>query len=281
MANSTQKYTQTTLLIVALVAFVLGAGIGAGGYIMISGGSGEASDDVRNVAPTLSLAQATETPTEEATTEATEVVAEATTEATTVVAEATAQAVMTEEAVTRALYRINPDNSQATFTLQEDLNGQRIDVIGVTNQVGGDIIVNSANPAESQVGAILINARTLATDNNFRNQALRGRILRSAEDAYEFITFTPTAIKGLDNTPYSGGELTFTIEGDLQIIEVTRPVVFEVTLTQEGDSLKGTASTVVMWRDFNITIPQVPSVANITEEVTLKLDFVADLVESE
>jgi polyisoprenoid-binding protein YceI len=183
----------------------------------------------------------------------------------------------------RGLFRIDPAQSEARFILQEDLRGQRIDVIGVTNQVGGDIIVDVVNPAGSQIGQIVVNARTLQTDNTFRNQAIRSEILRSAQDAYEFITFTPTALNGLETATVALGEpVTFTITGDLRIVETTRSVTFEATATLiDPQTLTGSASVVVRWADFGLRIPNVPGVSNITDDVTLEIDFVAALVDSE
>ena len=47
-----------------------------------------------------------------------------------------------------------------------------------------------AQPGSAKVGTILVNARSLATDNDFRNRAINNQILKTG--AYEFITFTPT-----------------------------------------------------------------------------------------
>ena len=84
-----------------------------------------------------------------------------------------------------------PAESQATFTLQEDLRGARTTVVGATSEIGGNIMVNLTDPSASSIGTILINARTLETDNSFRNRALRSQILKSAQDAHEFIVFEP------------------------------------------------------------------------------------------
>jgi polyisoprenoid-binding protein YceI len=131
------------------------------------------------------------------------------------------------------------------------------------------------------VGGIVINARTLTTDQQFRNQALRGQILRSSDDKYEFITFTPTALSGLPETSVSIGDtVTFQMTGDLKIIEVTKSVTFEVTVTLDSATqISGSGKTTVLYKDFNITIPSVPGVANITDEVALEIDFVAAAVQ--
>lgn len=308
------------VIVIALVAFGAGAGAGIAGWLWFWSGDGQpsmaagervqtlsldapaatvAATAVQNVAaPQLSLGEATAESTPEGSSmvgqlskplpsgyQREQITPEATPEIT---PEATPEVVATEVpsspiTITRGLYRINPEASQVTFTLQEDLRGARVDVIGITQDVAGDLIVDFTNPGASQVGQVVISARTLETDNSFRNQAIRSEILKSAQDAYEFITFTPTAITGLeDATVTTGAPLTFQLTGDLTIVDTTLPITFDVTTTviDEGE-LTGEASTVVKWADFGLGIPSVPGVANITEDTTLAIRFSADLVDSE
>ncbi len=293
------------LTIVAAVAFAAGAGAGILGYVTVTGGSGEASEDASERAPRLSLDgndadssnADTDTDAEEENDDSAGEPEAALPARGVQLVNATSHSYAPAQAddttsegtdiglnLSRGLYRINQDASEVRFILQEDLRGVRTDVIGITDQVGGDMIVDFLKPLDSQVGGIVINARTLATDNLFRNQAIRGQILRSADDAYEFIEFTPTELDGLPETPVVEGEtVEFQIIGELTIVETTREVTFDATVTvqQAGEQLMGTANTVVLWQDFNLSIPEVPSVANITPEVTLEIDFLAELVEGE
>lgn len=175
-----------------------------------------------------------------------------------------------------SVYAIQQDGSTVTFTLTEDLRGQFTTVIGTTNQVAGEILVDFANPANSRIGQIRINARTLATDNEFRNRAIRGEILQSSQAEYEFIDFTPTALNGLPASIAIGEAVTFQIVGDLKIRNITQSVTFDVTATAVSeDRLEGTATTVVTRTQFDLQIPNVPSVTNVSDEVTLQINFVA------
>lgn len=168
------------------------------------------------------------------------------------------------------------EESEASFTLDEDLAGVRTTVIGTTNQVGGEIAFNFENPDASSIGTITINARTLETDNNFRNQALRARILQSAQDAYEFITFAPTSLEGLPESLEVGETYTFDITGDLTIIDTTNPATFttEVTIVSETE-ITGIATTTITYGDWGIPIPTAPTVANVEEDADLAIEFVA------
>ena len=174
------------------------------------------------------------------------------------------------------IFQISQEGSEASFNIFEELRGQPKDVIGTTDQVAGEIALDKSDLSATQVGVIQVNARTLVTDDDRRNQAIRNRILNT--DNYEFITFTPTQISGLEGAATVGQEFTFQIAGDLTIRDVTKPVVFDVTaqLVTE-DQLTGYAEAKIQRGDFNIVIPSVPFVANVSEEIALEIDLVANL----
>jgi polyisoprenoid-binding protein YceI len=124
------------------------------------------------------------------------------------------------------------------------------------------------------VGVIQVNARDLATDSGQRDRAIRNQILNT--DSFEFITFTPNEIIGLDGSAQPGDTFTFQLAGDLTIRDITQPVVFDVTASVDSaNRLTGTAAVTVQRADFNLTIPRVPSVADVSEDVRVELDFVA------
>jgi len=57
---------------------------------------------------------------------------------------------------------------------------------------------------------------------------------------------------------------------------VTREVTFDVTLTPVSETrLEGTATSTIRYADFGLSIPRVPSVASVADEVRLEIDFVA------
>lgn len=171
-------------------------------------------------------------------------------------------------------FQISQADSEVRFIIFEELRGQPVDVVGASNQVAGELAVNPTDLSTTQVGVIQVNARTLITDEDRRNQAIRNRILNT--DAYEFITFTPTEVRGLSGNAAPGDTMTFQLAGDLTIRDVTQPVVFDVTVNAESATrLKGSASATILRADFGLIIPSVPSVANVGETVKLELDFVA------
>ena len=172
------------------------------------------------------------------------------------------------------IYQIVPGESVVRFELDEDLRGNRITVVGTTDQVAGELAVDLNDLSTTQIGALQINARTLATDNDFRNRAIKNEILDT--NAFEFITFTPTAVEGLPESVGVGETVAFTITGELAIRDVTNEAIFDVEATAvSADELSGTASTVIQRADYGLIIPSVPNVANVEEEVELTIDFIA------
>jgi polyisoprenoid-binding protein YceI len=230
-----------SLVVYAIAALALVA-VGVGvviGWIMFTGGTGEASEPI--TAPTL------------------------------------------DPAAEPSIFRITQEESEARFYIDETLRGERVTVVGTTDQVAGEIAVNFDNPPASQVGTIRVNVRTLQTDESLRNQAIRGQILQSARPEYEFSEFVPSALEGLPESVAIGETVGFQIIGDLTLRDVTRTLTFdaEVTVTAE-DRLEGVARTTILFEDFNVNIPRLPSfVADVDDEVVLEIQFVALAVNEE
>lgn len=176
----------------------------------------------------------------------------------------------------QTLYHIVSAESSATFTLDEMLRGEPKTVVGTsTGFIAGEIGLDK-NLASSTIGLIKINARTFSTDDNMRNNAIRRMILKTENDANEFITFKPTSIveavvEGQDVLPGA----IYDITGDLTIAGITKPVTFRVDTLLETDLLSGRAYTTINRSDFNLVIPNIPFVANVEETVDLEIYFVA------
>jgi len=176
-------------------------------------------------------------------------------------------------------FRIDPAASEVRYLIDEILRGSPNTVVGRTNQVGGEIAINFQDAAKSQLGVIEINVRTFRTDSELRDRTVRSRVLQSAEAQFELVRFKPTAIAGLPTTVALGMPVNLQITGDLTIRTVTKPVTFAVAVTAvSADRLEGKASTTIRRADFNLTIPEVPNVAGVSETVKLEIDFVAPAV---
>jgi polyisoprenoid-binding protein YceI len=170
------------------------------------------------------------------------------------------------------VYTIDSSRASASFTVDEVLRGSPYTVVGTTDQVAGRFTFDPANPSAAGLGTIIVDARTLTTDDASRNRALANRILDS--NTYEYITFTPSELSGLPSSVSVGQPFSFAASGDLTIKGVSRPATFAVTVEPEADgSLSGTATSTVAYADWGVSIPLVPFVATVGQEVTLALSF--------
>lgn len=171
------------------------------------------------------------------------------------------------------VYQINANGSEASFTLNEELLGVPTVVVGTTPKVAGTITVDWSNPSNSKISKLEIDATDFKTDNERRNGAIHRFILQTSQ--YPKIEFEPTAIEGLPASVKPGDVLNFKVTGNLKIRDITNPVTFDVTANPNENEISGEAKTVVNRNDYQLSIPSVPIVANVTEAVTLTLKFVA------
>jgi|GEM_PF-696188 len=174
-----------------------------------------------------------------------------------------------------ATYILLPDESTVSYGVQEKFLGRESNyAIGVTNQVEGEINLNTQNPSLSTISPITVDIKSFTSDNILRDERIREEFLESAK--YPKATFTPGEIKGLSTTPYTeGDELTFEVDGDLTVREVTVPAVFQVKAHFEGGRLIGVATTQVKMSDFGFQPPVIGQFIATEDEVDITFDFVA------
>lgn len=172
---------------------------------------------------------------------------------------------------------IDQTQSTARFEIDEVLNGNPTHVVGTTDQVVGQVRVDPADLGTAEFSEIAINARTLTTNSERRDRAIRGPIvLDSGSDANELITLAVTSVDGLSGAAAVGEAIEFTISGDLTIKSNTQPVTFDVSVTRVDEvTLEGSATADLTRDMFEIGIPSVASVADVTNDVLIGLDFVA------
>jgi polyisoprenoid-binding protein YceI len=175
---------------------------------------------------------------------------------------------------------IDPAQSVASFEVDEILNGSPNRVVGTTSEVAGQFQFDATDLSTAQFSQIIINARTFETDSDRRNRAIRSPvILDSASDQFELITFEVTSVDGLSGSVEVGDTIEFTLTGDLSIKGTTNPVTLQVTATlSDANNIEGSAEATVIREDFGIGIPNVPSVAEVSEEALIRLEFVATSV---
>ncbi|HEY0979856.1 MAG TPA: YceI family protein [Candidatus Paceibacterota bacterium] len=173
------------------------------------------------------------------------------------------------------LYRINKEQSTAKFTIKEDLRGEPFTVVGTTNDISGDVVLKTEGKAELTIGTILIDVRTFKTDNANRDGAINRLIVQTGTEGHEYAVLTNTSVSGLPETITVGTPFTFEVTGDLMLAGIKKPATFAVTATQNEGSLSGTLSSTLKRSDYKLVIPNIPFVANVSDDFVVSADFVA------
>ena len=148
-------------------------------------------------------------------------------------------------------FTIDPTHSQVSFAIRHFFTR----VYGRFNDFSGSIMLDEQNLANSSVEAT-IQAASIFTANEKRDKHLRSADF-FAVDSIPTITFKSTKVSGTQ-----GGKLT--IEGNLTVRGVTRPVVLEGTMLGAGAlDVTGSysagyragfeATTTINRKDFNVT----------------------------
>lgn len=234
-----------------MVAVVLAVGGAAFAYVFwFAGGSGEPSTDLTT--PELSVTTTT-TPTGSSTTGS------------------------SNETTEGSSFEIDQARSIARFEIDEVLNGNPTHVVGTTDQVVGQIRVDATDLSSIEFSEIIVNARTLDTGSERRDRAMRGPIvLDSGSEENELITLMVTSVEGLSGDAVIGESFEFTVTGDLTIKGNTQPVTFDAMVTLvDDDTVEGSVTANITRDMFEIGIPSVASVADVTNEVLIGLEFVA------
>ncbi len=235
------------------------------------GSSPAATTEVATPEPTtIVAAPAPTTPPQAETETAAEAVAVETAEAST----ETETVASPERTDSRRTFVMDAARSQVRFYIDEELLGQPKRVEGINSQVAGEMTVNLGNYAEIDFSPITVAANAFVTDNDRRNGAINRFVLQTSQ--YPTLTFTPTGVENLPAEIAVGQPFSFQLVGDLTIRDVTSSVTLEMTVTPVSESeIQGSGSVTVQQGTFDLSIPSVPSVANVSEDVLLEIDFVA------
>ncbi len=174
-----------------------------------------------------------------------------------------------------------PEDSEVRFSMAEILDDELNQVIGATDQVAGDILLDFGDPSASQLGRIRVNVRTLRTDNNVRDRAIRSFVLESGQEQYEFVEFDPIELAGLPDSLAVGDTMEFRIVGNLTVKGIAAAITFEVRLTVvAADRIEGTSTGSVRYDEYSLFIPDARGrVTEVAEDVVLEIDFVAVAVD--
>ena len=183
------------------------------------------------------------------------------------------------EASEERLYRISPDaGSTARYEVRERIAGSTRTTVGSTGVLAGDIVVNTADPALSRLGEIVVNVETLTSDSVLRDRRIRHDFLESSH--WPFVRFAPESVtvRGPTAGFADGSAYDITVTGHLTIKRTTLPETFSGTVTAHEDRLTAHMSAVVLGSEYGVGPVNIARLAHTSDEVLLALDVEAERV---
>ena len=169
---------------------------------------------------------------------------------------------------------ILPSESNIAYRVTEAFMSQNMvnNVVGVTNAIRGEFIVDRKDIRNSRVGPITVDIRTFKSDNIHRDDAIRASWLESSR--FPLAEFTPTEIRGLPETLVEGKDILLQIIGHLKLHDVVKQAAFAMTVRLQGNVLKGDAHTSIHMTDFGVQPPSI-GILQVRDQVGLEMHFTA------
>lgn len=176
-------------------------------------------------------------------------------------------------ASTRLQFVVAPSGNEARYRVRERLVGRDLDndVVGVTKNVTGRLVVESNGRVVGDSSKIVVDAATLVSDQTRRDNWLRRRLLEV--EKFPTVELVPATFAGITAPIPAGASRNFALTGNLTIHGVTRPTNWQVVARGEGRDVVGTAKTTFTFKDFNLEQPRVPIVLSVADTVRLEYDF--------
>ena len=166
--------------------------------------------------------------------------------------------------------------SLVTVKVQEHLavNTINTDAVLTTDGVTGalTLLPDGTFASDSQ---ITVDMTKLKSDQDLRDTWIR--LFGIETNRFRTSTFTPKRVVGLPTPLPSTGSWPFTIEGDLTIHGVTKPVTWDATAQRAGPDLTASAKLTIKWADFGVGKPQaaVTQVVSVSDDIRLEIALIA------
>jgi len=170
-------------------------------------------------------------------------------------------------------FTIGTTGNEARYRVREQLMGKDLpnDAVGTTSAITGSILAYPDGRIVKDSSKIVIDVRTLKSDQSRRDGFLQRRTLET--EKYPTVELVPTEIRGFNGKVPTSGDVTFQLVGDLTVHGVTRPTVWNVTAHPDGQDFAGTATTSFTFKDINLDQPKVPVVLSVADTIKLEYDF--------
>ncbi len=180
-------------------------------------------------------------------------------------------------------FTIVPAESQASYVAREELFQGALDkynlpigdntVTGVTDQIDGMLQLNLGASEPLGPNQFVVHLPSLTTGQDDRDGWIRENALESAK--HPLAVFRGSGIRNAPADFLEGGEAVFDLVGEMTIREITHPMVFTVTVTLDGDTIRGMAEAHTSMTDWGFDPPIFARTLTVEDDFTLRISFTA------
>ncbi len=166
------------------------------------------------------------------------------------------------------------EESEAEYSINEVLRGVPTLVIGKSQSISGNVLINDVNNIEIVGGEIKIDAKSFKTAISTRDNNVANLILKANEEGNEFIVFKPASISGLEGDLVFNEDLPVEIIGNLTIAGVTQTMTFVGTINwSDENSFSGLITSDLTYANFGLVLPDFDFFTDVDEVAKLKTNF--------
>ena len=164
----------------------------------------------------------------------------------------------------------------ARYKVREQLAGINFpsDAVGTTQAVTGAIVVKPDGSIDSAQSKLIIDLKTLTSDQQMRDGYVQNRTLETAK--FPTMDFVPKRAVGLPAGPLPAGNQAqhgFQLIGDTTLHGVTKETTWNVVAVFGAEVVGGRAWTTVDFATFGMTKPSLARLVSVEDKIELEIEF--------
>jgi polyisoprenoid-binding protein YceI len=173
----------------------------------------------------------------------------------------------------RLVISFSPE-TEARYRVKEQLAKLNLpnDAVGVTDWVIGMVTFDVDGKVIPGKSKITINASTLTSDEDRRDNRIRKDILQT--NRFPTVDFVIKKTPGLTWPLPGSGDGLFELVGDLTIRDVTKEITWNVSAIFTPNQIQGLAETSFTFGNFELDRPSGMAILSVEDLIRLELDFV-------
>ncbi len=181
------------------------------------------------------------------------------------------------------VFRIDAGSSKAAYIVDEELFADatrkygldvgKTKVVGETQDLVG---LMQLDLDQRSIGGnrFVVYLPTLRTDQDLRDGWIRENALES--DRFPLAIFVAERLLEVPDSYSEGEEVSFQLEGELDLRGTTLSTVWDVSANQSGSTIKGSMQTRLRMTDLGFDPPDFANTLTVQDEFTVRIEFVAN-----